>query len=433
MIAKLGRSSNLYGALAYNNTKVEKEKAKILFTNKIIETSSGKYSVSQLAQSFESYLAANRNTEKHTLHISLNPDPKDNVSDESFMMLAQDYMQEMGYGEQPFVVFKHMDIDRSHIHIVSVCVDEDGKKISDRFERRRSMEVCRALEKKYGLSSAIEKNHSSNQVVFNPINHQVGNLKNQIASVIRHLPKYYRFRTFGEYNALLSLFNITAEKVEGELGGKMQKGLLYFALNTEGEIVGHPFKASLFGKNLGLVPLESYFEKCKESLKNDESKFTLINFVSTAMKSTTNEKDFKTQLKNNGVNTVVRRNKSGLMYGITFIDHNSKTVWNGSSLGKMFSSNFFNEKWNNTMENVDVNARASDSQKKEKAVVDIQKVLHLEKPYHLFKFLDADQTNGQNEEGLFSAIAGLFSFTSGEDYQEQEFANQMKKRRKRKR
>lgn len=147
MIAKIGRSANLYGALAYNNLKVEKENGQILFTNKIIETSDGQYSVAQLAQSFAPYLLANQNTEKHTLHISLNPDPKDKVSDDTYREMAQQYMKELGYGDQPFVVFKHTDIDRSHIHIVSVCVDENGKKIPDKFEKVRSMNICRELEK----------------------------------------------------------------------------------------------------------------------------------------------------------------------------------------------------------------------------------------------------------------------------------------------
>ena len=98
MIAKIGRGSNLYGALAYNQLKVEKENGQILFTNRMIETPNGLYSVTQLARSFEPYLIANRNTEKSTLHISLNPDPKDNVSDEKFKLMAQEYMQELGYG-----------------------------------------------------------------------------------------------------------------------------------------------------------------------------------------------------------------------------------------------------------------------------------------------------------------------------------------------
>jgi len=433
MIAKLGRSSDLYGALAYNNIKIEKEKGKILFTNKIIETPSGQYSVGQLAQSFEPYLAVNRNTEKHTLHISLNPDPNDEVSDERFIQLAQDYMKEMGYGQQPFVVFKHTDIDRTHIHIVSVCVDEDGKKISDRFERRKSMEVCRALEKKYGLLPAMDSGGKNKKTIFNPVDYQIGDVKSQIASVIRHLPKYYRFRTLGEYNALLSLFNLTSEKVEGELGGMMRKGLLYFTLDKDGEKVGHPFKASLFGKDAGIKSLEKYFEKCRNDLKDDGSKNKLIAAVLTAMTSTANEEDFKIYLKGQGINTVVRRNNSGLMYGITFIDHHSKTVWNGSSLGKIFSSNSFNERWNTAADKGGVNDLTSLRQKAEKPNEDQGKDLYSEPPHHLFGFLDIGQTATQYDEGLLSAVGDLFSFTSGEDYEEQDFAHQMKKRRKRKR
>ncbi len=118
----------MYGALTYNYQKVEKENAQVLFTQKIIEVPDGSYSIQQLSRSFELYLLTNRRTEKPILHISLNPDPKDKVSDTDFENMAQDYMKQMGYGNQPFVVFKHTDIERTHIHIVSVCVDEDGRK-----------------------------------------------------------------------------------------------------------------------------------------------------------------------------------------------------------------------------------------------------------------------------------------------------------------
>src|SRR5690606_27144883 len=252
MIAKIGRSANLYGALAYNNLKVEKENGQILFANKIIEMPNGVYSVAQLTQSFEPYLIANRNTEKHTLHISLNPDSKDKVTDDKLRIMAQEYMKEMGYGEQPFVVFKHTDIDRSHIHIVSVCVDENGKKISDKFEKMRSMNVCRELERKHDLIPATDKERKQKDTIFRPVDYRAGDVKSQISSVIRHLPNHYQFQTLGEYNALLSLFNITTEKVGGELHRKVQQGLLYIPLNEKSERAGHPFKASLFGKYSGL-------------------------------------------------------------------------------------------------------------------------------------------------------------------------------------
>lgn len=424
MIAKIGRSENLYGALAYNNLKVEKENGQILFTNKIIETPNGAYTVAQLTQSFEPYLIANRNTQYHTLHISLNPDPKDRVSDDQYREMAQEYMREMGYGEQPFIVFKHTDIDRSHIHIVSVCVDEQGKKISDKFEKMRSMNLCRELERKHGLIPATDKERNQNDKVFRPVDYRAGDIKSQIASVIRHLPNYYQFQTLGEYNALLSLFNITTEKVDGELHGKPQQGLLYIPLDEKDERAGHPFKASLFGKNAGLPALELHFAKYKTTLKDTPSKQTLKSAVTIALQSTDNEQAFKKQLGEQGINVVVRRNDAGRIYGMTFIDHNSKTLWNGSRLAKELSANTFNDYWNNDTkpnikEPVELISKLSTSNDAD---------LPTEEPHHLFDFLSTDK----NEDGLAEAFGGLhIPEAQGEDYEEQDFANKMKKKRKR--
>lgn len=427
MIAKIGRSGNLYGALAYNNLKVEKENGHILFTNKMIETHNGQYSVAQLAQSFAPYLLANRNTEKHTLHISLNPDPNDKVSDDKYQEMAEQYMQEMGYGQQPFVVFKHTDIDRSHIHIVSVCVDENGKKISDKFEKMRSMNVCRELERKHNLIPATDKERQQNDKIFRPVDYRAGDVKSQIASVIRHLPNYYQYQTLGEYNALLSLFNITTEKVEGELRGKPHRGLLYIPLNEKGERAGHPFKASLFGKNARLPALELHFEKCKTALKDHPTKQTLKAAVSIALQSTADELSFKKQLGEQGINVVIRRNDTGRIYGMTFIDHNSRTVWNGSRLAKELSANTFNDYWNN---NIKPEIKEPDEPQPRLGQANSTEDLPVEQPHQLFDFSNTDK----HEDGLIEALGGLFlPEAQGEDYEEQDFANKMKRKRKRKR
>lgn len=431
MIAKIGRGSNLYGALAYNQLKVASEKGQILSTNKMIETPHGQYSVAQLTQSFEPYLVANRRTEKPVLHISLNPNLKDNVSNEKFRQMAQQYMEEMGYGQQPFVVFKHMDISRTHIHIVSVCVDETGKKISDKFEKRRSMKVCRELESKFNLIPATEKQRKQENTVFRPVDSQKSDVKSQIASVVRHLPQYYQFQTLGEYNTLLSLFNITAEKVERELHGKMRQGLVYIPLNEKGEKAGHPLKASLFGKKAGLPALELHFEKCKATLKNSGTKSTIKLSINDVMASSSGEQSFKRQLVNMGISVVVRRNDSGRIYGITFIDHNSKTLWNGSRLGKGFSANVFNDCWNHRIQ--------SETKKPKEPQLKISRSdrledLPAEKPQVLFDFLYQDTPIfSANGASIIESLGGLLPETQGEDYEELDFANRMKRKKKKRR
>src|SRR5690606_29239005 len=112
---------------------------------------------------------------------------------------------------------------------------------------------------------------------------------------------------------------------------------------------GRPFKASLFGKNAGLPALELHFAKCKEDLKDHPTKPTIKASVTNALQTTSDEQAFKKQLSEQGINVVVRRNDKGRIYGITFIDHNSKTVWNGSRLGKELSANTFNDYWNNPL------------------------------------------------------------------------------------
>ncbi|WP_449388010.1 conjugal transfer protein MobB [Chryseobacterium lineare] len=421
MIAKIGHSNNLFGVLSYNNLKIQQEKGEIILTRNMIETPDGKYSVSQLAKSFEPNLLVNQNTEKHTLHISLNPDPKDQVSDEQFRQIAQQYMDEMGYGNQPFVVFKHTDIDRTHIHIVSVCVDENGKKISDKFEKIRSMKVCRKLEKKFGLADASKKESIKNDKMYKSVNYMAGNIKSQIASVIRYLPEHYQFQSLGEYNALLSLFNITVEKVEGNLHGNPCKGLLYFPLDSQGKKAGNPFKSSLFGKNTGILALERRFDTCKTEMTNS-IKSTLKSEIIDVLKASKNIESFKNSLVEKGIDTVIRRNDQGRIYGMTFIDHRSKTVWNGSKLGKECSANAFNEYWNRP--------------RHETAI--ISKQMPVNGPFIEYHNQNVDvhpmfDFSDKNTSEITEAFGGLLPEVQNVEYNETEFEFRMRKKRKRKR
>lgn len=426
MVAKIGHGENIMGALSYNQLKVQKEIGEVLFTHKMVETPDGNYSVAQLSRSFEPYLLANRRTEKPVLHISLNPDPKDKVSDDDFKEMAQQYMRQMGYGDQPFVVFKHTDTSRTHIHIVSVCVDEEGKKISDTFERRRSMDICRSLEQQYNLVPAPDQRRKQDDKIFQPVDYKAGDIKSQVASVVRHLPKYYQFQSFGGYNALLSLFHITAEEVNGELHGQPRAGLVYFALNEHGEKASNPFKASLFGKSAGYAQLQVHYGQSKESLKANPAKALLKNTIDAAMHTSSNEATFKQQLQEQGINTVVRRNAEGRVYGITFIDHTSKTVWNGSQLDKGISANAFNDWWNNDNKpQATVNETIS---------VPRQQV-HIKgdtgQPDDLFGLVDKSQAPSIPEEsGIIAAFGGLLPEAQGEDYEEQAFANRMKRKKR---
>ncbi|WP_143882970.1 conjugal transfer protein MobB [Chryseobacterium binzhouense] len=416
MIAKIGKRSNMYGAILYNQQKVEKENGAVLLLNKVPDTIDGRYSTQYFNKCFEPYLSANIKTEKTVRHISLNPDPADKVSDEQFTDMAQEYMERMGYGNQPYIVFKHTDIDRTHIHIISTCVGIDGKKIPDDYDHPRSMAICRDLETKYNLNKAVEQEQKKVNKVFKPVNHKNGDIKSQIASVVRHLPKYYSYSTMGSYNALLSLFNITAEEVKGERNGQTVNGLVYMALDENGYKVSNPFKASLFGKDAGVTQLQKHFEQSKEKMKTNPASSVLKNTIELAIHTTNSETDFKKQLVEQGINTVVRRNESGRIYGITFIDHESRSVWNGSTLDRNLSANMFNDCWNNGNK---TELKIQDSPVSNTNTLDSQPTKDL------FEFITQEHSQS-SDLGLFN----LLPDTQGEDYEEEQFANRMKMKRK---
>ncbi len=182
-------------------------------------------------------------------------------------------------------------------------VDIDGKKIPDDYDHPRSMAICPDLEQKYNMKKATEHEPKQADKIFKPVNHKNGDIKSQIASVVRHLPKYYSYSTVGSYNALLSLFNITAEEVKGERNGQTVNGLVYMALDENGNKTSNPFKASLFGKDAGVIQLQKHFEQSIQKMKTNPARSILKNTVELAIHTTSNETGFKKQLLEQGINT----------------------------------------------------------------------------------------------------------------------------------
>ncbi len=365
MIAKITGGKSIYGVLKYNGLKAEDGKAEILLQNNMLESPDNRFDLGLCMRSFTPYLFANRRTEKPVIHISLNPDPKDRVTDRELSEMAQRYMEEMGYGNQPYIVFKHTDIDRQHLHVVSVRVDESGKKIKSDFENRRSMEICRKLEQEYGLHVA-GKEERTDTPELKKLDYPRGDVKHQIGNIVKYLFENYRFQSFGEFRTLLELFNVTAEEVKGAVYSRPYHGLLYVAMDNNGKRVGTPLKSSLFGKSVGCEALEERFKESVQLIKEERIRERLYLVLKQVMPQARNKEDFIEQLKAKGIGVVFRQNEDGRIYGATFIDHRNRTVLNGSRLGKEFSANAFQERFggnqnterqNPTYENKDWNYR----------------------------------------------------------------------------
>ncbi len=135
-------------------------------------------------------------------------------------------MEALGYGKQPYIVFKHNDIAREHIHIVSLRVNDKGQKINDKFEGRRSKKITDTLERKYGLIPANAV-LSSDDEIGRKVDIGNGDIRKQIGTLVKAVLKHYRFCSLGEMNAILARNNLAVEEVKTEYRGKRYDGLVY--------------------------------------------------------------------------------------------------------------------------------------------------------------------------------------------------------------
>lgn len=401
---------SLYGALAYNYEKVAAGTAEILSGNRMISDRLGLPSKDmRLALlSFENYLLANRNTEKPVLHISLSPAPEDRLTDERLAELAERYMQKMGYGNQPYITYKHTDTHNTHIHIVSVCVDEQGKKISDAYEHRRSMTACRELEADFGLRNGSDAERRNLKAELRKVDASLGDVRHQVGNTLKAVLESYRFQTFGEYSALLSTLNIEAKQVRGEYNGVSYTGIVYSVTDDTGKVVSPPFKSSRFGKRFGNERLEKRMLMNLKALKDGKWTPSIQGDIARALRQADSRKRFVELLGQNRIDVVFRENERGRIYGVTFIDHNRREVFNGSRMGKEFSANVFNDyfKW---LDGTPERERGGHS------ATELWQ-------HHRYK---------EGQESALELAAGILSMeTNPRDYEEEAFARRMKKKKK---
>ncbi len=336
MVAKISIGNSLYGALVYNGEKLNKEKGKLISSNKIYNDGSGSLDIRRAFEDFKRWIPAHTRTERPMMHISLNPHPDDRLTDAQFSQLADDYMKMMGFENVPFIVFKHEDIDRYHLHIVALRVDTDGRCISDKNNFYKNKKVCRELEKKYGLKIA-EREKVSPDTPITKVDPN-GDIKRQVQNTVKLVGMRWQFQSIGEYNAILGLYNVRCEMTDGKVNGREYHGLVYFATDDNGNIIATPLKASRLGKFASRTAVEGKFERDKEKIDIKPTK----RLVSDAMAAATSKDDFISKLKEKNIDLVLRYNADGRLYGATFVDHNNHVALNGSRLGREFSANALN-------------------------------------------------------------------------------------------
>jgi hypothetical protein len=396
MLAKISSGKSVFGVLAYNKLKADDDHATVLYRNKMFDSPDGKFSMKDCMDSFYPYLANNNRTEKVVFHASLNPDPKDKLTEEQLSEIAQTYMEKLGYANQPYIVLKHSDIKREHLHIISLRIDENGKKINDSYEVARSMKICKELEQQFNLVPLVKGEREFE--IPKPINYKDGDLKHKTSNTIKFILDNFHFQSFGEFRIMLEHFNLTVEEVQGKYNG-----ILYSVLDNKGNKIGKPFKSSLFGKEAGFEALQRHYETSKLAIEKEKVREKLRPVIAKAMREAKNRNDFEKLLKEKRIRVIFRENDQKRIYGITFIDFQNRTILNGSRLSKEFSANVFNDLFNNPHKQTNI-------------------LTYKPKQEQIYQNTSPDFSMG--------SVFGLFDIPqSGNDYEEENFVHEHRKKK----
>ena len=343
MVAKLISGKSIRGVLSYNEQKMKEDQAKLIMASNFVRTKDDLSFKAKLDR-FKSVMKKNPRAKTNAIHISLNFDPSENPDESTLCLIANEYMERIDFGNQPYLVYQHFDAAHPHIHIITTNIQEDGKRIDiHNLGKTKSEQARKEIEFTYGLVRAESKSQKKSQTI-KPIQPDYAaygktETKRAITNVVSAVTRSYKFTSLAELNAVLQHYGVIADG--GREGTQMykKKGLVYSIIDKKGQKVGVPIKSSsIYGKPT-LANLEKRFVKNKELRKH--YRVGLKKAVDKVLdsKAPLIKTGFKRELQKSRIEVLFRENKEGLTYGTTFIDHNRKVVFNGSALGKAYSVN----------------------------------------------------------------------------------------------
>ena len=116
-------------AFHYNENKVQTGAA-ILLAAHLYQKDPDQLSVRERFQRLDRLAKLRPDVQRNCVHISLNFDPSEQLSKETLLEIAGEYMQKIGFGAQPFLVYEHFDAAHQHLHILTTCIKSDGGRIA---------------------------------------------------------------------------------------------------------------------------------------------------------------------------------------------------------------------------------------------------------------------------------------------------------------
>jgi hypothetical protein len=352
MVARITTPYSIQRALNYNEQKIKKGQAELLHAANYLKDAEQLNFYDKLKR-FTDLINLNERAKTNTLHISLNFHNSDMLSKEKIIEIGVEYMDKIGFGEQPFLIYQHHDAGHPHLHIVTTNIQVDGKRI-DTFNigRNQSEKARQELEQKFKLVQAKGRRILNEEIrpAECRIHYGKSETKRAISNVLAHVLNNYKYSSLAELNAVLKLYNVIADRGSEDSRIYKNNGLVYRVLDANGNKIGVPIKSSLICNKPGLKFLEEKYPL--NDTAKQQHKQRVKNAINLAFmhKSNFSMKELIRALSKEQVQVVLRQSKEGFLYGITYIDFKTRCVFNGSDLGKEYSAKGLIERCNKQSE-----------------------------------------------------------------------------------
>jgi hypothetical protein len=347
MVAVIHASSSLRNALNYNEQKVKDQVAACLAAvnyPKDVEDLTFYQKLNRLQNQAD----LNIKTKVNSVHISLNFDPSEKLSEDKLKEISDTYLRKIGFANQPYLLYQHHDAGHPHVHIVTTNIKADGRRIElHNLGKIQSEKARKEIENDYGLVKADSlktKPYELKSAYNQKVQYGRSDSRRAIANVLNGVLTTYKYTSIAELNAVLKQYNVLAD--QGSEGSRVHKnhGLFYRILDEKGNTIGVPIKASSFYNKPTLKYLEERFaanDTARQPHKARTKNAIDLALLKQPKKSLHN---LVASLEKEGIKAVLRQNKEGVIYGLTYVDHRTKCVFNGSDLGKQYSAKGIQER-----------------------------------------------------------------------------------------
>ena len=323
--------------LHYHELKMKKGQAEILAAGNFLKEAEELGYRDKLYQ-FERLISQNERADKKVLQVFLSFGKDEKVSNAQMAAIGRDYLQAIGFAEQPWLIYRHNDTLHPHAHLVSTTIRPDGKSIQlrkqDFYESRN---LTHALEEKYGLEQASWKEEYAQKSIqrLRRIKEGEGSVYPSVKLVLDKVLPEYRYTSLDELNAVLGLYNVQACRGREDSEGHRNRGLYYRVLGDDGVPTGHYFRAGAFDNHPGIGYLETRFatNQC-EQLEHRRRLTGIINYalLGEGISRPALERELAAQRI-----SVVQQEGPGAP-GIVYVDHLTKEVYEGRRLGERYSA-----------------------------------------------------------------------------------------------